>query len=319
MAVFHKRPTIPLLVLALAVCCVLYQYLKIDESAVGVEKVETKSATTTSTSTTSDGPSNCNMMPPTKVMTKPIWVASFPGSGAELFRELVTTITGQSTVDGGFKGKCHDAVTCKTHWPVMNARNRFQDPILPAAGNYSESMILLVRNPRHALPSWYNQIWESRVGAEFHSQQAPKASWNRWSRRSKGLNLLAERMDQWRDMMEYWLEHPHYRVELIVPYEQLTNESTGPDLLRQVGKALNKEMIPVSPDISCLWKYTVQEKKEMKRSSHYYENSYTSEQQDLLLVLVTEVMERFAHLDDLVQVLKGYEWDIQNNLIIEDS
>ena len=314
MVVFHKRPTIPLLILTLALC-VLYQYLKMDEAVVDVakvDKVETKSAT----NTTSAGPTNCDHMPSTKVTTKPIWVASFPGSGAELFRELVSTITGQPTVDGAFKGKCHDAVTCKTHWPVMNAKNRFQNPV--PAGNYSDSMILLVRNPRHALPSWYNQIWESRMGADFHSRQAPQKSWQRWSRRSSGVNLLTKRIQQWKDMLEYWLDHVIYRVVLIVPYEQLTKESTGPDLLNQVGHVLDHEMIPVSPDISCLWKYTVQERKEMKRSNHSYEPSYTSEQQHQLLVTLTEVMERFSHLDDLVQVLKGYVWDIQNNLIIEE-
>jgi hypothetical protein len=313
MVVFHKRPTTSLLILTLALC-VLYQYLKMDASVViGVDKVETKSAITNNKST---DPTNCNLMPPTKVTTKPMWVASFPGSGAELFRELVSTITGQRTVDGAFKGKCHDVVTCKTHWPVMNARNRFQNPV--PAGNYSHGMILLVRNPSHALPSWYNQIWESSVGADFHSRQAPNRSWKRWSRRSGGVNLLAERMQQWKDMLEYWLEHANYRVELIVPYEQLINESTGPNLLHQVGHVLDLEMIPVSPDISCLWKYTVQEKKEMKRNNHSYEPSYTSEQQHQLLAVLTDVMERFSYLDDLVQVLKGYAWDIQNNLIIED-
>jgi hypothetical protein len=316
MVVFQKRPTIALLILTLALC-VLYQSLKIDEAVVGVaevDKVETKSAANT-TSTTSTDSTNCDLMPSTKVITKPMWVASFPGSGAELFRELVTVITGQPTVDGGFKGVCHDAVTCKTHWPVMNARNRFQNPV--PAGNYSKSVILLIRNPRKAIPSWYNQIYEARVGADFHSRQAPERSWHRWSRRPKGVNLLTERIQQWKDMLEYWLEHSHYRVELIVPYEQLTKESSGPDLLNQVGHVLDHEMIPVSPDISCLWKYTVQEKQEMKRSNHSYEPSYTSEQQHQLLVTLTEVMERFSHLDDLVQVLKRYVSDIQNNLIIE--
>jgi hypothetical protein len=314
MVVFHKRPTIALLIATL-VLGVLYQYLKMEEAVVGVENVD-KVETKTATNITSTGPTNCNLMPSTKVTTKPMWVASFPGSGAELFRELVKSITGQPTVDGAFRNSCHDAVTCKTHWPVMSARNRFQNPV--PAGNYSYGMILLLRNPRHALPSWYNQIWESKVGAEFHSKQAPKKAWRRWSRKSSGINLLAERMQQWKAMLEYWLEHPDYSVELIVPYEQLINENTGPDLLHQVGHVLDQEMIPVSADISCLWKYTVQEKKNMKRNHHSYEPSYTLEQQQQLLAVLTDVRERFSDLDDLVHVLKDYAWDIQNNLIIEE-
>jgi hypothetical protein len=34
-----------------------------------------------------------------------------------------------------------------------------------------QNVIVLIRDPAHAIPSWYNQIYESFIHAEFHSQQ----------------------------------------------------------------------------------------------------------------------------------------------------
>jgi hypothetical protein len=277
-------------------------------------------------------PSNCSLLPENKVSTKPLWVASFPGSGAELFRELVTSITGQKTADGAFQGDCHDAVTCKTHWPVMSG-GKFQDPMEPSSmepsslfgrqrqqQHYGKSSILLLRNPRHALPSWYNQVHEVRVGKELHSQQAPQASWERWRGNKPKSYMLGNRMAQWKDLILYWVEHHNYHVDLIVPYEKLVHEKTGPAILQKVANVLSGEKVLTvakPADIPCLWKYTVQTKKSMKRSSHKYEPAYTLRHQKQMLLMLEDVMESVSYLPELVQIIKGYQQDVQHNMLIE--
>jgi len=76
---------------------------------------------------------NDNTIPPRSlnINNKPIWVASFPGSGAEMFRQLIESLTGGLpawsvyTKDNSIQNRtCLDAnaATCKTHWPVLSFR-----------------------------------------------------------------------------------------------------------------------------------------------------------------------------------------------------
>ena len=142
---------------------------------------------------------------PKRIQTKPIWVASFPGSGAELFRELITGITGQPTLDGTAEGVCRNglAVTCKTHWPTLHEPGYQQDPLVQTRRQrFHSTAILLIRNPSKAIPSWYNQFWESRVSGSFHARQAPEESWNKFRRR---YHDIEQRIDQWKEMILYWV------------------------------------------------------------------------------------------------------------------
>lgn len=234
---------------------------------------------------------------PIRKNQKPIWVPSFPGSGAELFRELMTTVTSQATIDGALIGECQPGkfVTCKTHWPTLNYTKRFQDP-LPNSKQFSSDVIMLLRNPINSIPSWYNQIYEERVKAEFHSTQAPESSWNRWIQLR---STLRERMALWKEMIVYWARidqdpQAHYTVSHWIPYEKLVSNSTGPRILSDVGTTLKKQGAPVSEDITCLWRYIVEERRGMKRGEHKYVPLYLSEHKTIFL----------EELDSTIQAIK---------------
>ena len=333
-----RRSNVVIIILVLALLCMLYEHLHWDGSILrSAGEVETKPESDVVYSKTLQDedaddeilpPSNCSLLPESKVSTKPLWVASFPGSGAELFRELVTTITGQPTAEGAYQGDCHDAVTCKTHWPTMSG-GKFQDPAMQSSSSsfrfkqpYGKSTILLLRNPRHALPSWYNQVYEVRVGAALHSKQAPQASWERWRGNKPKSYMLRNRMEQWKDLILYWIRHHDYHVDLIVPYEKLVHPTTGPAMLQKVANVLSQEKVSTiaePADIPCLWKYTVQDKKSMKRSSHKYEPAYTLRHQKQMLDMLDEVIDKVSHLPELVQIIKGYRQDVQHNMLIEQE
>jgi hypothetical protein len=324
-----RRSNAVITILVLALLCMLYEYLHLDGSIVlSSGGMETKPESDVVDEDEDEDaqvevppPSNCTLLPESKVSTKPLWVASFPGSGAELFRELVTSITGQPTADGAYNGDCHDAVTCKTHWPTMSGGN-FQDPNMLSFKRkkpFGKSSILLIRNIRDALPSWYNQIYEVRVGADFHSQQAPQAAWERWRGSKPKSFMLGKRMEQWKDLILYWVQHNDYHVDLIVPYERLVHPTTGPAILQKVANVLSKEKVSTvaeQADIPCLWKYTVQDKKSMKRSSHKYEPAYTLLHQKQMLYVIDEVIYKVSHLPELVQIMEGYRQDVELNMLI---
>jgi len=273
-----------------------------------------------------------------KLKSKPIWVVSFPGSGAELFRQLVTRLTNQPTVDAGNTQSCKrgEAVACKTHWPTIHSKGMFPDPSKRPRQQH-ENVILLIRNPANAIPSWYNQIYESLTHAEFHSQQAPEKNWIRWSRKSQW-HQIEFRFKHWRDLILYWLESSHYKVDLFVPYERLVDPSTGPQLLAQVTDTLIRSKVSTvissaaaaaaandddtnvnnaTATMECMWKETVQQQATMKRSRHKYTPSYTKDQQQNMLALMDDFIHTVAYREDLVKILQEYSREIENNLVID--
>jgi hypothetical protein len=284
------------------------------------------------TSSTTKNPaegSNCTHFPamPIHPHQKPLWIPSYPGSGAELFRELTMAITSQPTVDGALLGECSKKfVSCKTHWPTLNYTKRFQDPLLKF-NQYSPDVVVLLRHPMDAIPSWYNQIHEVRVKNEFHSTQAPESSWNRWIQLR---STLRERMALWKEMILYWLlidqrARGHYHVSHWVPYEQLVSNITGPEILKRVGGTFKKAGSPVSEDIECLWRYIVVDRRGMKRGHHTYTPLYLQEHKAIFLQELDALLEVIGDLkafkrkginaEDriLLNTLLGYRRDIEQN------
>ena len=120
------------------------------------------------------------------IQHKPMFVPSFPGSGAELFRTLINAFTGgipgwsvYDDVVPPLYESCHSlyAITCKTHWPVLTQKSPRLDFFLQ---NYDPAVILLIRNPMMAFPSRLNHLWETNTKTKDHSTQAPERAWNRW-------------------------------------------------------------------------------------------------------------------------------------------
>ncbi len=101
---------------------------------------------------------NCTIIP-TKQLTSddlPIFIASFPGSGARLSWQIVEALTGKPTGDEwNLNGLGKNVIAVKTHWPHPTHGNRidWDDEIKRA--------FLLVRNPLDALPAFHDTIYST--------------------------------------------------------------------------------------------------------------------------------------------------------------
>jgi hypothetical protein len=267
---------------------------------------------------------------------KPIFVASFPGSGAEMFREIIESITGGTSKGWSVYDQqvpplfasCHAiyAATCKTHWPVL-------DHISPMAagylGKYHSSAIVLIRNPAKAFASRLNHLWEGNNHVAEHSQQAPERAWNRWISKS-----FPNQISRYAALLQNWTattttqqqSAAYYKVALYLPYEGLTDPQQGPLLLQQVSKLLEQAKVPqvasstAEKDLQCLWNYTVQDKPKMRRSGHSYTPGYTLQQHAQMLEMLSSLEREMAHVAPaLVPILVSYRDDIaKNTRIIEN-
>ena len=254
---------------------------------------------------------------------KPIWVASYPGSGAELFRTLIEAITGgipgwsiydadQTMGDGTTKsvGDCLQvhAATCKTHWPILEHYNPHNN-----SQSYHSQSILLLRNPRKAFPSRLNHLWEMNNHQGYHSQQAPERAWDRWRNKS-----LLTQLQKYQEFLRSWVtKETIFPVAFILPYEELIDPIKGPQWtqteLASVLKAAGIPRIAATDDLGCLWKHVVVDKPQMRRGNHSYTPGYTERQHEKMLEVLDTMIDEFNKHPQLVSILESYRDDIATN------
>jgi hypothetical protein len=78
-----------------------------------------------------------------------------------MFCDLVIATTGLGG-DNYYANKCSKEpipFTCKTHWPVIPRYRKIQPQTME--GRFHDKAIFLIRNPRHALPSYFNHEYET--------------------------------------------------------------------------------------------------------------------------------------------------------------
>lgn len=191
----------------------------------------------------------------TKYPIAQTWQASFPGSGARMTWMLAEALTGIRTNDDydprgrGFE----NVVAVKTHYPVKDARRKHNilDPLFGRA-------IVILRNPMNAIPSYFNLLYERKNHLPNHSTRGTNEDWIIYREDPGG---YAYQFPKFEEFVEYWMEkYPERQQLLIVSYEDLTNNSTGPIAATQIANFLGETegVDPIAAEsIPCVWEAIV--------------------------------------------------------------
>ena len=203
--------------------------------------------TTTTTNTTISSSELCSLVEPPPVFLNyaptPIWIPSYPGSGSEMFRDLVKATTGLGG-DNYYANKCSKEpipFTCKTHWPVIRRYRKIQPQTM--VGRFHDKAIFLIRNPRHALPSYFNHEYEVKHKLKRHSQQGSEEEWRKYRDRIFGGEQEPEFLD-WKKIITEWHKQP-FEIVLYIQYEELINNETGPALFNRVINEIRQMVVPI--------------------------------------------------------------------------
>ena len=95
---------------------------------------------------------------------------AYPGSGAKMTWQLIEAMTGIVTGDDFNLNGHKNIVSIKTYYPSNEGRPmEGADDILRA--------ILLIRNPLHSIPSYFNFLYEYQNNLPGHSTKAPLEEW----------------------------------------------------------------------------------------------------------------------------------------------
>ena len=222
---------------------------------------------------------------------KTIWIVGFPGSGIELVRRIVRTVTGMNIDDTFFDDghvlpnlsrNCQDwspvritdcPLTPDCPLPKDNPNKKDKSPTLYGDTGpqieYHTGSILLVRNPTTAVPSHVTlQYQKALPKPQQHKDnlspppQAPEHWWDK--NRAKYLHSY---LNEWERLIVEWTVGRTTffpTVNLVLAHERLLSPHYGPNLIQQVADELRSADSPIrviSPNATmsqheiyyCLW------------------------------------------------------------------
>mmetsp|Transcript_18100 Transcript_18100/g.25575 ORF Transcript_18100/g.25575 Transcript_18100/m.25575 type:complete len:491 (+) Transcript_18100:103-1575(+) len=155
----------------------------------------------------------------------PIFAASYPGSGAKMTWNLIEALTGLWTGDEWFtNGRQRNVVTIKTHYPQYNGR------LVPFSKDI-QRVLLLLRHPMQAIPSYHNFLYERELNLPAHSTRAPIDVWIPWRNKH-----FEEELASWEAHVRYWMDNysSSSPERLVISYESLVDSSTGPQIAHSI-------------------------------------------------------------------------------------
>lgn len=176
---------------------------------------------------------------------KPVFAASYPGSGARMTWNLIEALTGIVTGDDwNSNGWGKRVVSVKTHYPHAHGKKLEWESEI-------ERAFVVVRNPVKAIPSFHNFLYEFQNKLENHSLRAPVNEWIRWRD-----SAFSAEVKEWRKHIEYYMNGFAPDKRLVVPYEDLTSEATGPQVSRQMVRFFGQGpgVTPIAEESAgCVW------------------------------------------------------------------
>jgi len=185
--------------------------------------------------------------PPPEVI--PIIAASYPGSGSKMTWNLIEGLTSFWTGDDWFtNGREKNVVSIKTHYPHPQGR------LIPFQDELSR-VLLLIRHPMDAIPSYYSYLYEMENGLPPHSTRAPKEAWIPW-RDEK----FKKELELWKETIIFWMDSYPKNQRIVLFYEKLVEEEIGPFEAARLSSFLEKAQSVTgydSDEIPCVWRAIV--------------------------------------------------------------
>jgi len=247
---------------------------------------------------------------PAKVPDHPVqstFTASYPGSGAKMTWKLIEAMTGFVTGDDFQLNGHENIVSIKTHYPSNEGRPLPGSKAIPRA-------ILLIRHPLYSIPSYFNFLYEYQNGLEGHSTRAPLEEWIKWRN-----DNFDRQLQVWLRHTEYWLENFKGSNRLVVQYERLTDDESGPKVANHIARFLeqsNGVSSRSSTEIPCIWNMIVKYKNnqqagqttdlQSKRGGPKYITPFDKTQLREMMGVLSNLLESYRNDASIHQVLVEY-------------
>jgi len=208
---------------------------------------------------------SCMVTTPQYEPMKPMFQASYPGSGSEMMRDVLESITGIKTAE---TTRRTDVIVVKTYYPYRHF------DLQPGIMNRDmKKVILLLRYPLHAIASNFNHIYWNEHNLD-HNKQPPIQAWDKWRDEH-----FEKELKSWAAHLNFWTQNFKPSHRLVVDYESLTDDDKGPrDVTRLsffIKSTYNEGTVNPAPafTLPCLWYRAVKMKDEIK-TDIFQDNRY---------------------------------------------
>lgn len=240
-------------------------------------------------------------VPPNNVVitkkVEPLWLPAYPTSlPVAPYTGFIAALTGVKTGAMNYYRssktlkKCHhllhssdlvDAITCELLHPIILTNPSHQ------AANFGNIIILALRNPLTAFPEYHQFKAE-----EYHGQkgQVDHNAWIEFRDTWVGAGSDSKLFIEWKQFVMEWRGMKPYSVGVYMPHEDWTDVERGPETVKRLSTALEKEGFPVLYDdestLECMWKkhfYQPMLAEEKRRADDgWYVPDYTKEQLEMM-------------------------------------
>jgi hypothetical protein len=249
---------------------------------------------------------------------KPVWVVGYPtaggppsaGSFGDVMRGLVAGLTGYTTgaksfhVSSGSLKRCRSkdpndvVVTCGCLHPIV----KLAPPPEARKVDFSESVILLIRNPRTNIPAYHND-----KAIKYHGQkgQVMEDDW----RRFRDL-FLEKALDEWTGLIREW-KATTYKITY-VDYDQMMSPS-GVAAVERVANVLQQAGFPTAgpDDLECIWYHAVDPLIRAEADFQSYSPTYTALQKDFMVEKLIRFEKEIESDEELAALVTSYVKDIR--------
>lgn len=245
-------------------------------------------------------------------------LASYPGSGNTLCRLMIETLSGiwsgsiygdQSLYLGkhySFRGEMttSNVIVYKTHGPWHGH----------AVGK-CKRVILLLRNPMKAIPSyysWYDNTRKNIHAATQHRVQGSEKLWVQW----RDMHFKSE-LEDWIRHVRYWMDSFPKHQRLVINYEDITDTDKGFKTIVMLGNFLH---VQVNDYVAkCVWESVINgTSKEIKRI-HEYEPWFTSDQQSSVRNALIHIMNVYKKNVPFVRVMTSVFGELTNKTAANEN
>jgi len=237
----------------------------------------------------------CMVTKPVNEKMKPVFLASYPGSGSGMLRDLIEAMTGIKT---GESKRQNNVVAIKTTYPVKR-----KDIHSGWWNRDIKRAILIIRNPLNAIFSYHNHIFWQKNDLMQHSLQAPQKAWEEW----RDEHFLKE-LDKWIDHLHYWINKIDPTQLMIMNYEWTIHEGRGPRQGTRLAMFLDgtsgEQNSAPALTVPCLWFRSVKVLNPPEITT--YKPSYTTKQLELAAAKLSGVSREYIYDLLLGPVLKSY-------------
>ena len=136
------------------------------------------------------------------------------------------------------------------------------------AANFGNVVLVALRNPLTAFPSYHQEKAEKYHGAK---EQVKMEEWISFRDQYVGNSTHSPLFQEWKEFILEWRNMEPYHVAMYLGHEEWADETKGVELVKKFAQVLSEEGFPIQyheDNLACLWYKNILQPTLQKKKKH---------------------------------------------------